>query len=82
MIDRTRRRFLRAALGVAGAALATRTRAQVREKLTLAEAEYQDTPKDIRMCATCSLFLPPKHCKVVEGEVKAEGWCKLFEMVD
>src|SRR5258706_7900039 len=24
--------------------------------------------KDIRMCATCTLFLPPKACKVVEGD--------------
>ena len=84
MIDATRRRLLGAVLAAAGAtgALAARAHAQGRQKLTRAEAEYQDTPKDIRMCATCTLFLPPKACKVVEGDVKAEGWCKLFELAD
>ena len=55
---------------------------ETRTKLTRAEAEYQETPKDIRMCATCTLFLPPSACKVVEGAVKPEGWCKLFELAD
>jgi hypothetical protein len=37
------------------------------------QAEYQDYPKDIRMCATCTLFEPPKSCKVVEGDVSPTG---------
>ena len=43
---------------------------------------YQETPKGIQMCATCTLYLPPSACKSVEGEVAASGWCKLFDMVD
>ena len=31
------------------------------------------SPKDIRMCATCTLFEPPKSCKVVEGEISPNG---------
>jgi len=46
------------------------------------EAEYQDTPKDIRMCATCTFFEPPKACKVVEGEISPNGWCKVFALAD
>jgi hypothetical protein len=46
------------------------------------EAEYQDSPKDIRMCATCSLFVLPKSCKVVEGDVSPSGWCKAYAMAD
>jgi hypothetical protein len=52
------------------------------EKMSRHEAEYQDSPKDIRMCATCSLFVPPKSCKVVAGDVSPNGWCKLFVLAD
>jgi hypothetical protein len=51
-------------------------------KMTKAQAEYQDTPKDIRMCATCSLYINPRGCKVVEGDVSPEGWCKAFDLAD
>src|SRR5262249_48640300 len=41
--------------------------ASARDKMSKQEAEYQDSPKDIRMCATCTLYEPPSSCKVVEG---------------
>jgi ferric-dicitrate binding protein FerR (iron transport regulator) len=56
--------------------------AWAREKMTKQEAEYQESPKDIRMCSTCSLFEPPKSCKVVEGDVSPDGWCKAYAMAD
>jgi hypothetical protein len=52
------------------------------KKMSKQEAEYQDGPKDIRMCATCTLFEPPKACKVVEGEISPNGWCKAFALAD
>jgi high potential iron-sulfur protein len=52
------------------------------DKMTRRQAEYQDTPKDIYSCATCTLFEPPKSCKVVEGEVSRDGWCKAFALAD
>jgi hypothetical protein len=52
------------------------------QKMTKQEAEYQDTPKDIRMCATCTLFEPPRSCKVVEGDISPNGWCKAFALAD
>ena len=39
---------------------------------------YQDKPKGTQRCDGCSLFQPPKSCKVVEGEVSTQGWCSLF----
>ena len=83
-----RRRVLRAAFaGVAawfapGAGTSAMSRAGAREKMSQKEAEYQDSPKDIRMCATCTLFEPPKSCKVVEGEISPNGWCKAFALAD
>jgi hypothetical protein len=35
------------------------------EGMSLAQAQYQNKPKGIYCCATCSLFEPPKSCKVV-----------------
>jgi hypothetical protein len=52
------------------------------EKMTRQQARYQDTPKDIMMCATCTLFEPPTSCKVVEGDVSPSGWCKAFALAD
>jgi hypothetical protein len=28
------------------------------------------------------LFEPPKSCKVVEGEISGDGWCKAFALAD
>ena len=79
-----RRQLLEMGLKVAAGFLGFKTgsRASAREKASRQEAEYQDNPKDIRMCATCSLFEPPKSCKVVEGDVSPYGWCKLFALAD
>jgi hypothetical protein len=56
------------------------SRVGAREKMSQKEAEYQDSPKDIRMCATCTLFEPPKSSKVVEGEISPNGWCKVSRL--
>jgi hypothetical protein len=50
--------------------------------MTRAQAEYQDTPNGIYSCGLCSLFEAPNACKVVEGEVSKDGWCKAFALQD
>jgi hypothetical protein len=75
-----RRALIAGALAGASAGLAPRAHAHA--KMSRAEAQYQDAPKGVQMCATCTLFLPPSACKSVEGDVAADGWCKLFDMVD
>jgi hypothetical protein len=52
------------------------------EKMSQQAAEYQDSPKQIQMCATCTLFEPPHSCKVVEGDISPNGWCKAYAMAD
>jgi hypothetical protein len=52
------------------------------DKMTREQAQYQDEPKGISMCATCTLFEPPKSCKVVEGDVSPNGWCRAFALAD
>src|SRR5258707_6253181 len=68
----SRRSVLRAALMGSLAALGAVAPARAQQKMSKQAAEYQDTPKGILMCATCSLFQPPRSCKVVEGDVLPE----------
>ena len=52
------------------------------EKMTKEAAQYQDQPRGIAMCATCSLFEDPRACKVVEGDISPNGWCNVYAMAD
>jgi len=64
---------------VAGTATVVTRRARAQQKLSQHDAQYQDTPKDNHACGECTLFQPPKSCKVVAGDVSPHGWCQLFE---
>jgi hypothetical protein len=79
----SRRAAIGAALGgTAGALLSRITAAQAADKMTRAQAEYQDTPNGLYSCGMCSLFEAPDGCKVVEGAVSKDGWCKAFALQD
>jgi hypothetical protein len=52
------------------------------DKMAKQDVDYQDSPKGLQMCSTCSLFDPPTSCKIVEGVVSPNGWCKNYAMVD
>jgi hypothetical protein len=76
-----RRRLMLAALNAAVLAFGASAAAQ--PKMTKQQAEYQDEPKGgIMMCGTCTLFIPPAECKVVEGFVAVTGWCNAFDLAD
>jgi hypothetical protein len=82
---KTQRGLSRRALGrtaVFGIAFGTTRVAFAAEKMTREQAQYQDQPKGISMCATCTLFEPPRSCKVVEGDVSPNGWCRAFALAD
>jgi hypothetical protein len=82
-VDESRRKVISAVVkGVSAGLLLQISRAQASDKMTPQQAQYQDAPKDIYSCEVCSLFEPPKSCKVVEGEVSKDGWCKAFAMAD
>jgi hypothetical protein len=68
-------------LGVAGL-LNVPLRAFAAEKRSKKDVEYQDNPKGIQMCATCTLFEAPRSCKVVEGDISPNGWCTDYAMAD
>ena len=82
-IDRARRKAVGALTGAISAGLVSRiSRARAAEKMTRQQAEYQNTPNGIYSCGMCTLFEKPNACKVVEGEVSKDGWCKAFAMAD
>jgi hypothetical protein len=78
----SRRHLLRTTLLGACAAIAPYRAGRASDKMTREQAQYQDQPKGINMCSTCTLFEPPKSCKVVEGDVSPDGWCKAFALAD
>jgi hypothetical protein len=56
--------------------------AQAQQKMSQADAEYQDQPKNGLTCAACSLFRKPRSCEVVAGDISPDGWCKFFDLPD
>lgn len=79
-----RRSIIQAALSGVAACLTARRKssAHAADKMTREQAQYQDHPQGIYSCALCSLFEPPSSCKVVEGEVSKDGWCRVFALAD
>lgn len=80
----SKRNFLRlAVVGLFGSLLRPRqAHAQAAAKMSKVQAEYQDSPKGIQSCATCSLFDEPRGCKIVDGDISPDGWCKAYAMAD
>jgi hypothetical protein len=82
-VDGSRRKVIGAVVKGGSAGLLFQiSRAHAAEKMTRQQAQYQATPNGIYSCANCSLFERPKSCKVVDGEVSEDGWCKAFALVD
>jgi hypothetical protein len=82
-VDGSRRKLIGVLAGALSSGLASRSsQAEASDKMTRQQAQYQDTPNGIYSCAVCTLFEPPKNCKVVDGEVSKDGWCKAFALAD
>ena len=81
--DRSRRKVIHAvATGVSAGLLFRISQTKASDKMTRQQAQYQDTPNGIYSCGLCTLFERPNACKVVEGEVSKDGWCKAYAMAD
>jgi len=81
-LKRSRRNIMRAVAGGISAGLLRISQTKASEKMTRQQAQYQDTPNGIYSCGLCTLFERPKSCKVVEGEISEDGWCKAFALAD
>lgn len=86
----SRRRFLKSAAIVTGLGalpglpLTRLGFAQESAKAPKDGVKYQDTPKNNQQCSECMYYIPGGEgsavgqCKVVEGDIAAQGWCMLF----
>ncbi len=84
-MDNSQQLSRRALLGAAAAAASTLVVAPASAgAIPKTAVTYQDSPKDGHQCSGCKLFVPGADekaagtCKSVAGEIKPEGWCKLW----
>lgn len=47
-------------------------------KISKQAANYQNQPNSGQQCAGCVNFISPNACKLVEGKISAQGWCRLY----
>jgi hypothetical protein len=83
VFDASRRRALAIIGGLAAAAALPAGIAEAQTAKTTKEAsQYQEGPKDGKRCQDCQFFEPGSGgtgtCKLVEGDISANGWCLLF----
>lgn len=79
----TRRRVLRSLLLLPAAAwgwaAAVRVAlAQEAPKATQQSVAYQGSPNGDEKCSNCAQFVEPDACKVVQGPISPDGWCKVY----
>jgi hypothetical protein len=65
------------ALGAAATGAAV-DRAAAQQKISQANAKYQDHPNGAQECDGCIQFQPPNSCKIVDGTINPKGWCQFF----
>lgn len=79
--DVSRRNLLRGATLAAGGAAflaATMTAQRAEAKMAQTAAGYQTTPKDGKRCADCAVFVSPSSCRLVDGTISPDGYCRFF----
>jgi hypothetical protein len=53
-------------------------RISAQQKLSKADAKYQEQPNGQQRCEICLQFRPPASCQIVSGEISPKGWCQFF----
>jgi len=53
-------------------------RADAAIKISKAAVAYQDQPDGDKKCGKCAQFEPPAACKLVDGAISPQGFCRLF----
>jgi len=78
-----RRLLLQRLLGVTGAlalCFAAPIRAAGVIKISQKAVAYQDHPEGEKRCDKCVQFQPPNACKMVDGMISPNGYCRLFTL--
>lgn len=77
----SRRRLLEGAVTAASTALAVLLPldpASAAPKISKTAVAYQDHPDGDKRCGKCMQFQPPNSCKLVDGAVTPQGYCRIF----
>ncbi len=80
----SRRLVLRATvvtLGAAAGAAASAKPAAAVVKISKSAVAYQDHPQGDKRCEKCLQFQAPDSCKLVDGPVSPQGFCRIFSAV-
>jgi hypothetical protein len=71
--------LLRGAVRAAGAAaILGSTANRAAAKISQAAVAYQPQPNGDKRCDRCAQFQPPNACKIIDGTISPQGWCKVF----
>jgi hypothetical protein len=76
-----RRPLLRRILGAVGTAAilcARRNAAIAAIKISQKAVAYQDHPEGDKRCEKCAQFQAPNGCKMVDGPINPQGYCRIF----
>jgi hypothetical protein len=76
----SRRSLLRSAVGSAGGAIlcARPNPANAAIKISQKAVAYQDHPEGDKRCEKCAQFQAPNGCKMVDGAINPQGYCRIF----
>lgn len=76
--NHSRRIVLRGILATGCALCLPRLSVAQTGKISKAQAQYRDRPKDDQKCGNCLHFIAPDSCSLVEGNISPDGWCMLW----
>lgn len=76
----SRRRLILGAVAAASAAtaIADPRTAAAAIKISESAVGYQDHPNGDRQCSKCAQFQSPSSCKMVDGTISPQGYCRIF----
>ena len=79
-VSMSRRALLGTTTALAAAMMLARTgTSQAQAKMPKQTAQYQDSPNGDQKCEGCRFFVGGGSCRLVEGEISPNGWCRLFQ---
>lgn len=77
----TRRQLLQRMAATAGAVAAIAVQsisAPAAIKISKTAVAYQDHPQGDKRCGKCLQFQAPDGCKMVDGSISPQGFCRIF----
>jgi hypothetical protein len=74
----SRRSLLQGSTAAVGFLATGRYPAEAQPKISKIAVNHQDHPDGDERCDNCIQFQPPDACKVVEGSISPQGFCRIF----